>query len=226
MENGVMPWGFVLLVLLHGARWLREKCFSGSLRWRSSSGGGSIKILLNKCCGSLDLAEVDESLPPVDHRGDDRRGKWWISLRPRSGMQGILAASMDNFWSSSSAAYPRQQMAVRLLNSMAVRRLLPDLLLALCWYQLVSSLQADVPSWRVFCNSVVATDANPSPSGAVPGDGVGGRDIELVFVNGGKGPDGVFQFSFRVLYVKVEDGVISLFFLGVLYVCCKPTTPN
>jgi hypothetical protein len=225
MEYGVMPWGFVLLVLLHGAGWLREMCFSGAPRWRSSFGGGSLKILLNKCGCILDLAEGYDLLLPVGHRGDDRLWQRRILLLPQSRAQGIIAASMENFWSSSSTAHPRQRKAVRLLNPMVVRRLLSDLLPALCWYQFVSSLQAVVPLRRVFCSSVAAINANSSPCGAVPGDGEAGRGIELIFVNGGEGPDGASKFSFKVLSVKVEDCVVVLFLLGVLHVSCNPTPP-
>jgi hypothetical protein len=128
-------------------------------------------------------------------------------------------------WSEASAAHPRQQVAVQLLNPMAVWRPLLELLPALSWCKFFSSLQARVLIQRVFSNSVATFVASPPPSGVVPGDGEGGREFELSNIDGGEGSDGVFKFLFRVLSVKVEDCVIFSFFLEVLYVTCKPTAP-
>jgi hypothetical protein len=44
MAYGIMLWGFLLLVLLHGAGWLRGLFSGGSPRWRSTS-SGSMGIL-------------------------------------------------------------------------------------------------------------------------------------------------------------------------------------
>jgi hypothetical protein len=86
-----------------------------------------------------------------------------------------------------------------------------------------SFLLAGVPSWRIFTSSAAAFIAGPSPSGAVPGDGAGGRGVELLVNSGGEGPDGVFLFLSGVLSVKFEGYVVISFSSVVLCVICKPT---
>jgi hypothetical protein len=87
---------------------------------------------------------------------------------------------------------------------MAVRRLLRALVLVMCWYHLFS-LPAGEPKGRVFRCSVTAFNASLFPSGVVPGDGAGGRDVELVFVAGGEGSNGILLVLPRVLFIKVEE---------------------
>jgi hypothetical protein len=88
------------------------------------------------------------------------------------------------------------------------------------------SLPAGVPKGRVFSSSAVAINACVSPSGAVPGDSVGGHGVELIHTSGGGGPDGVLHYFFRVPFVKDEVCNVFFFLSEVLYVTCKPTAPE
>lgn len=136
---------------------------------------------------------------------------------------GVEADTLEFSWSASSADLPRRRPAVLLLTLMAVRRALRALVLALCWRHLCFSLRAGVSKGRVFCSSVAALNACLSPSGIVRGGGAGGRGVELAFIAGGEGPDGVPYILFRVLLVKVEDCNGISFYFEILFVNCKPT---
>jgi hypothetical protein len=63
---------------------------------------------------------------------------------------------------------------------------------------------------------------NSSPSGQVPGDGVGSRGVERFIIDDGEGPARNFRLYFRVLCVIVEDLVVIFSFLEVLYVTSIP----
>lgn len=85
------------------------------------------------------------------------------------------------------------------------------------------NLLAGVPIRRPLSGSVAAFIVDPSPSGFVPGDGAGGRDVERIVFVGGEGLDSNLQFFFRVLFVAVEELVVFFFSFVVLYVKCYPT---
>lgn len=87
------------------------------------------------------------------------------------------------------------------------------------------NLLAGAPSWRPFSDSVAALIVSPSPSGLVPGDDAGGRDVERIIFIGGEGLDCFFQSFLGVLYVSFEDLVVFLFSSRVLDVYCKLTGP-
>jgi hypothetical protein len=74
------------------------------------------------------------------------------------------------------------------------------------------NLLAGVPSWRPFCDSVMAFIVALTSSGFVPDDGAGGYGVECFFF-GGEELDCFFQFLFEVLYVKIDGLVVILFFL-------------
>jgi hypothetical protein len=92
-----------------------------------------------------------------------------------------------------------------------------------CERRSVFNLQAGVPSRRPSSDSVTAFIVNSSPSGQVPGDGVGSRGVERFIIDGGEGLARNFLLYFRVLCVIVEDLVIIFSFLEVLYVTSSPT---
>jgi hypothetical protein len=79
------------------------------------------------------------------------------------------------------------------------------------------NLQAMKPKWRPLCSGSVGSRCL-SPSGHVPGGEV--LDCAVVRTGGdvGAGPDCFFFLSCRVLYAKILDLFVTLFFLGVLLV--------
>jgi hypothetical protein len=84
------------------------------------------------------------------------------------------------------------------------------------------NLQAYRPNRRPL-HSNTASISGSTPSGEVPGGGIGGRALEFQFEIGGEGPDGVFHFLSGVLFVKVEGYVVFSFSSVVLGVICNPT---
>lgn len=177
---------------------------------------------LNKLGGALDLEFLGAAVHLLLHlRGGDKVEEAMAWSSSRSAAQGVMAASLEIHWSRSSAAHLRWQYVVQLLTQMAVRRPLRVLVSALGWCHLFCSLPARVPKGRVFFSSAAAFVACLSPSGVVPGDGAGGRSVELDA--GGEGPDGIFQYRFRVFSVKVKDCAVIFISFGVLLVICKPT---
>ena len=84
------------------------------------------------------------------------------------------------------------------------------------------NLQAIVPFRRPCCSFATASCVSPSPSGCVPGDGAGGRCVEL-FTLGGEGLDCTFCFSAKVLFVKARGLDVIFLFFEVLDVICIPT---
>jgi hypothetical protein len=134
-------------------------------------------------------------------------------------------ASLEIDRSLTSAALLRRLIAVQLLTQMAEGRPLRALVLAFCWYYLSFFLPAGEPKGRIFCSFTAAGNAYSVPSGTVPGDDVGGRDVEFFYESGGGGPDGVLLLSFRVLLVKAEDYVVLILLFEVLFVKCNPTAP-
>jgi hypothetical protein len=85
------------------------------------------------------------------------------------------------------------------------------------------NLQAGVPKRRPYISSAAEICVDPSPSGLVPGDGAGGRRVELGISIGGEGPDCFLQVLDRVLFAKSEDLFAFHFYFMVLNVNCKPT---
>jgi hypothetical protein len=125
------------------------------------------------------------------------------------------------YGSTPTAALHERRDVVQLLFLMVVRRLL-ELWCRPCWLHLCFSLHAKVPKRRVFFGSVAIVLAGPSPSGAIPANGVGGRRFELVFVDGGDRRACVFLILRRVCFVKFEDIVLFSFYLEVFLVKCNP----
>jgi hypothetical protein len=128
-------------------------------------------------------------------------------------------ASLEIDRSLTSAALLRRLIAVQLLTQMAEGRPLRALVLAFCWYYLSFFLPAGEPKGRIFCSFTTAGSAYSVPSGVVPGDDVGGREVDLFYKSGGGGPDGVLLLLFRVLLVKAEDYVVLTFLFEIIF--CK-----
>jgi hypothetical protein len=87
----------------------------------------------------------------------------------------------------------------------------------------VFNLQAGVPMWRLFSDSIMALSVCPSSSGFVPDGGAGGRDVEYFIFFGGEGLDCILQYFVRVPFANVEDLLVFSFSHVVLLVRCKPT---
>jgi hypothetical protein len=85
--------------------------------------------------------------------------------------------------------------------------------------QLIFNLPAGVPKRRFFSSYGVVFLGRSVPSGVVPGDDVGGREVDLFYKSGGGGPDGVLLLLFRVLLVKAEDYVVLTFLFEIIF--CK-----
>lgn len=80
-----------------------------------------------------------------------------------------------------------------------------------------------MPKGRPFIGSATEICVAPSPSGLVPGDGAGGRRVELGIAIGGEGPDCFLQVLDTILFVKAEDLIAFSFYFKVLDANCKPT---
>uniref|UniRef100_A0ACD5YC70 Uncharacterized protein n=1 Tax=Avena sativa TaxID=4498 RepID=A0ACD5YC70_AVESA len=142
----------------------------------------------------------------LHHRGGDKNEVAMVLVFVRSdGQKGVIAASMEIFWSSSSAAHHSRSSVVQLLTPMAEGQPLRALVPAVCWCYLTFFLPAGVPKGRILRSCAAAFNIAPVPSGVVPGDDEGGRGIKLICKSGGEGPDGVLLFLFRVFSIKVED---------------------
>jgi hypothetical protein len=85
------------------------------------------------------------------------------------------------------------------------------------------NLLAGEPNRRPICDLATALIVNPSPSGLVPGDGAGGRDVERVFFLGGEGPDCTLHSFLGVLCAILEGLFVISFSSEFLGVICKPT---
>ena len=94
--------------------------------------------------------------------------------------------------------------------------------LGCCLLHSFFNLQARVPLRRPCFSSATASFVSPSPSGCVPGDGAGGRCVELLTL-GGEGLDCTLCFSAKVLFVKARGLDVIFLFFEVLDVICIPT---
>jgi hypothetical protein len=77
-----------------------------------------------------------------------------------------------------------------------------------------------VPKERSFTTFDEGMSTCTTPSGLVPGDGMGARAQKLQFISGGQGLDGIFLFYFEVLYAKLEDYIVIFIFFRILLVKC------
>jgi hypothetical protein len=77
-----------------------------------------------------------------------------------------------------------------------------------------------MPKERSFTSFDAGISTCTTPSGLVPGGGVGARAQKLHFISGGQGLDGIFLFYFEVLYAKLEDYIVIFIFFRILLVKC------
>jgi hypothetical protein len=151
-------------------------------------GGGFGGSTINK------LTRVADRLAPAGapflsgHHGGDMRERspstcWLRSAAP----QGFLEATHAMFkWSSSSTA-PSRLDAVSSSTSIAEGRLLQ-----VSFRCQIFNLQARVPYRRHCCFTMVFSICI-NPSGSVPSTGVGDHALKLHCIDGGQGPNCIFQ---------------------------------
>lgn len=189
--------GMLLLVLLAGlSRWEPFPVDGVAARSCPNKLVSSLDLLLEFWCCVVEMVAVNQ-LVFFRHRGDGD-GDYWSTALLRSTRHGAA------FLPGVHEPRPRFVKAIHGHRSHSV-----------LWCHAhcrFFNLQAGVPIGRPFCVSVTMLTTSPLPSGLVPDDGAGGRDVERILFCNGEGFDCVFYIFFGVLFVKSKGLVVICFF--------------